>query len=183
MKAGRIGKPNNQLPRRTRADSVDCTTFGLDDPTEQARPPAKAKSKTKSEERADARAGGLLASLLGDKNLGRADKIAIRQAYRKGLSIADLAALTVYELRRTQMLYEKLDRNGNPLLSTKDFLISLNKITSHVAAAAQLEQQAGPGGVAAVQVTFIGTGPTSTRPEAAQLSLRDESVGDIIDAE
>jgi F420-0:gamma-glutamyl ligase len=119
----------------------------------------------------------LLGCILGDTRLTADDRKCISQAHRDGVTLQDLAALTVYQLRLAQTFFESGDLAG------KDLIVALGKVTSAVAAAAQLGQGSGPGGAATITVTFVGSGPTSDRPEAAQTTARDDVVGDVVDVE
>lgn len=120
----------------------------------------------------------LLSVLCRHPSLTADDITAIRGAHASGLTIGDLAAITVYELRLAQMFYD----NGE--LAAKDLVVALQKTASHVAAAAQLTQENAGGGPTKITVEFVGDGPTSTRPEAVQYAARhDAVVGDLIDAE
>lgn len=117
-----------------------------------------------------------MAVLLADPRLTDKDKKAIAQAHVNGVTIGDLAALTVYEIRLAQNFFAAGE------LAAKDLIVAIGKAASHVAAAAQLGQEQAPVG-ANILVTFNGEGQASTRPEAQRTTPTDPTVGDIIDAE
>lgn len=114
--------------------------------------------------------------LLADPRLTITDKMAISQAHVGGVTIADLAALTVYEIRLAQAFYAIGE------LAAKDLVVAIGKAASHVAAAAQLGQEHAPQG-AAISITFEGDGPTSARRDGPTSTPPNAQVGDIIDAE
>lgn len=160
MKAGRPKSSSSKIARRT-ARSDDLATADL-----QQRKPAARTRTTRS----------LLTVLLGDPRLDADDREAISDAHSSGLTVQDLSALTVYELRLAQILHAEGE------LASKDLIVALNKAATHVAAAAQLgasDQSTG----ADITVTFLAVGGSSGRPEAAQLRPPDPVVGDTIDAE
>jgi len=133
--------------------------------TKKTRPPRRTPKRS------------LLACILGDPRLTAADKRRIKEAHQDGLTVEDLAALTVYELRLAQRLYEA------DALSAKDLMIAINKCSSHVAACTQLGA-ANPSGGANITVTFeTASAVTSARPEAKNHGDPDPVVGDLIDAE
>lgn len=157
---------------------MDTGTLELTDPdAKKVRAERAAKKAPRRKRTATApRARGLLATLLRSTLLTDEDRKAVRAAHASGLTVQDLAALTVYELR----LAHKLHTDGE--LPAKDLLVGINKAASHIAAVAQLAQGS-PGGATSVTVTFVDSGPTSDRPEAAQSTARDPQVGDIVDTE
>lgn len=118
----------------------------------------------------------LLTTLTSDPRLTEEDRAAIESAHEQGMTLADLAALTAYEIRMARVFLQSQE------LAPKDFIVAIGKAASHVAAAAQLGQANAPTG-ANISVTFNGTGLTSTRPEAVQRTGRDEQVGDLVDTE
>jgi hypothetical protein len=157
---------------------MDTGTLGVTDPEAKKARAERASSATTRRKRkaATPRARGLLASLLQSTLLSDDDRRAVRAAHSTGLTLQDLAALTVYELRLAHKLYAMQE------LPAKDFLVGINKASSHIAAVAQLAQ-ASPGGATSVTVTFAAPGQTSDRPEAAQSTARDPQIGDVVDTE
>lgn len=119
-------------------------------------------------------ANSLLSIICRDPRLDQKARTAIRSAHSKGLSIGDLGALTAYAVIIAQ---------ESNTLDTKDFLITVQKAASHVAAAVQLAQETIGDGATRITVEFVGDGPTSSRPEAMRATRRDVVVGDLIDAE
>ena len=164
----RPGRPKSDAskPARRLARNNDTATAGAE---------AKAKAKDKPERAPNKR--GLLRALMANPLLTAGDKAAITQAHADGFTPADLSAMTTYELRLAQRLFEadKID--------AKALLIAINKATSHVAAAVQLADPNGGGGGAHITVTYEGAGKSSTRPEIADRAAPHPVVGDIIETE
>lgn len=162
----RSGKPKTSAtaPARQTARNNDTATMGAipGKPTRKARRTLPRKS--------------LLAVICRDPRLTKADKTSIMDAYENGLTVQDLAALTVYELRLALQFYDDAE------LSAKDLIIGINKAASHVAASAQLATAA-PGTSADITITFAGSGLSSDRPEAAAPGTPDPVIGDAIASE
>jgi len=118
---------------------------------------------------------GLLGVLLSDPRLEANDRKSIQEAHAVGVTVQDLAALTVYEIRLAQACFASKE------LAAKDLIVAIGKAARHVAAAAQLGQAQAPTG-ANITITFNGTGPTATHPDAVA-PQHDPDVGDIIDTE
>ncbi len=159
--------------KRTGADAPAKTPArgkGSATRTKSKRPPPIGPGRRKP-------AKGLLAAIMADPRMTTTDKRRIREASEQGLTVGEVAALSVYELRLAQRLHEAGE------LSAKDFVIAVNKSATHAAAAVQLAAGEGEGGGAHVTVVFAGQGPTSTRPEAINVTPPDPVVGDLIEAE
>ena len=168
MRSGRPKASATKAPRRT-AKSNDMKAAALNDPDLKPSKKKAPRSRTKTKR-------SLMAVINRDSRLSKYDKACISQAHADGFTVQDLAALTVYELRLAQLLFD------DDKLAAKDLIIAINKAASHVAAATQIATAA-PGGGANITVTFTAAGPASHRPEAAATGVPDPVVGDIIDAE
>lgn len=179
--SGRPKGSKTSPARRVRPDRADTSTaeLGAASGTEPTPLTASGRPRRKSDPTAprQSRKRSLLGCLLADPRLTVQDKKAIQQAHVDGLTLADLASLTVYELRLAQVLFAAGE------LAAKDIVVAVGRAASHVAAAAQLGQASGPAS-AAITVTFAGDGPSSDRPEALTHAARqDPDVGDLIDVD
>ncbi len=153
-------------PRNVKT-AADATGVGRK-PTARKSDPTQPRQSRKS---------SLLSVILADTSLDPAAVKRIKGAHGAGLDVADLAAFVTYQIEIVRQAY------ASGQLAAKDLIVGLNKIGSQVAAAAQLGTAGGTGG-ANVNVTFNGVGPTSTRPEAAQIVTQfDPDVGDTIPTE
>ncbi len=172
MLNGRPKGDQTQPAGQARPTTCDSTTAALTD-RDIAREAGRSRNDPTQPRQSHKRA--LMSAILNDPRLTAADKRSIKEAHNDGLSVQDLAALTLYELKLAHALYASGE------LAAKDLVVAINKLSSHVVACAQLAQTS-TAGVASVSVTFSGTGPTSDRPEAGQ-GRQDPDIGDLIDTE
>lgn len=140
MKRGRPAKSAKTTPKRARSRSakVDAAaSLNRADPDAAALidGPPPAKPKTKRPGRGHGK--GLVALLLDDERLDAGDCAAIRMAHKGGLTVQDVSALVVYEIRLAQRLFASGD------ITATGLMISLGKANSRAAAAAQLAATAG----------------------------------------
>jgi hypothetical protein len=149
--------------RRSRAQSQTTAAIAV-------KPKRKRGSETPTKR-------SLLQVLLRDPRLTEEDKADITKAHRDGISLADVAALCAFELTLARSLFEE----GR--LEPKDYVIAVNKMSSHATAVAQLSLGS-TGGGAAISVTFnVAAAPSSVRPEAMPRTSTHRVIGDIIEAE
>lgn len=116
-----------------------------------------------------------LKAILADKRLTADDKRMIEQGAREGLTGEDLTAWILYETVTVKRLYQ----DGK--LEPKDYVVGMNKIASHLAAAVQLGtgRDDAPGG-APSKIEIIVTPPEGG---SVQVRAGREVVGDIIDVD
>ena len=114
-------------------------------------------------------------AILGDDKLDPADRKAIVQAGKVGVTVGDLSMLVVYELRTAQRLFASGE------LAAKDFVVALNKIASQVAAATQLSITSQPGVPSRVQVGFTCNSPFVV--DGARERAAPGPCGDIVEVE
>lgn len=183
MRSGRPKSDQTQPARQSRARSNSTAAAGLatagdtdtSDTTTKAGRPRKSSDPTAPRA---TRKRSLLSAITADPRLTTADKKKITEAHEDGLTVQDLAALCVYELRLAQRLFEAGE------LAAKDVVVAIGKMTSHVAAAAQLGAAVGGSSGASISITFdAGSAPSSDRPEGQPRTPTDPQIGDIIEAE
>jgi len=168
MRAGKPAGAKTKPARQTRARSTTAPDAALTDPDQgkkkapRKRYPSDKKSFTEL--------------LIEDIRLTERDREAIRSARSGGISLADVAAMIVYELAMARRFLEE------KLLDPKDYIVAANKAVSHATAAAQLGQDAGASATK-IEVTFVGTGPKATHPDAPARKAPHRVIGDVIDAD
>lgn len=167
MRAGKPTGAKTKPARQSRARNADATTAGLTDPDQKPKGPRKRYPSDKK---------SFLSLLLDDARLGPEEKAAIRTAHKAGVSLADVAAMIVYEFAMARKFMEAGE------LDPKDFIIAANKAASHATAAAQLGQDGGAT-AAKVEITFVGTGPQARHPDSPVRKPAHAVIGDVIDAD
>lgn len=161
MKAGKPKTTDAKPARQARARNNAAVVA--------EKPAAKPKTKTP-------RSRGLLAFLLADPRIAKPARDRIRQAWSDGVTPEGVAAFAMYVIEIATI------GQAQGSLEYKDLLVTLTKVGSHLAAAAQLGQGGGPGG-ASISVTFAGTGPSSTHLEIGERRPPDPEIGDLIETE
>lgn len=159
MKSGRPKNDPTQPPRKARPESqAPDALSGMRQAPALAQPngPRRARKKAKR---------ALLSAILADTNLTDEDRKSIAQASEEGVTIADLSALVLYEIKCVQRFHASGD------LAAKDMVVGLNKIASQVAAATQLLATASGSGVGKLEITFSNE------------SKSDSPTGDRVDVE
>lgn len=169
MRAGKPAGSKTKPARQTRARSNTANSAALTDPDQEA--PKKAPRKRYPSDKKS-----LLDLLVGDERLSADDKTAIRNAHKTGVSLADVAAMIVYEFAMARKFLE--DKTLDP----KDFVIAANKAVSHATAAAQLGQDDGKAATK-IEVTFVPAGPTASHPDNPPRKPSHAVIGDVIDAD
>lgn len=167
MKTGRPRKsPDAPAARgRPRSHKAD-RTLGADE---------RAAAKAKSERPKGAgRERSLMSLLLRDASLKPAHKTAIRQAAADGISLSDVAAWVTYLFARIQIGLE------DESLNLESATVALGKLSTHVAAAAQLAVEHKPGFTGVVRVEFSSSDPAVPTTDHA---LPPGPVGDVVDVE
>jgi hypothetical protein len=128
VKNGRPKGPIDKPARRSRAQSQKPDVFAsVLESGEQ--PPGLAKPKRRNVQKPKR---SLLGAILNDPALTKADKTAILDASESGLTLSDLSALVIYELKCAQRFF------ADGTLAAKDYVVATNKIATQIAAAAQM---------------------------------------------
>lgn len=102
---------------------------------------ADAKAKPKAKRSGRRHTKGLVGLLLDDDRLTDNDRAAIRSAHQHGLTIQDVAAMVVYEVRLALVLHSRATAESG--LDDTGLMIALGKANSRAAAVAQLAATAG----------------------------------------